>query len=77
MVWIHGGGFFMGSGNRDMYGPEYLMDYGIVLVTFNYRLGVLGFLNLGIEEAPGNVGLMDQVKYQTSDNEFVFVPYFC
>lgn len=63
MVWIHGGGFFMGSGNSDMYGPEYLMDYGIVLVTFNYRLGVLGFLNLGIEEAPGNVGLMDQVKY--------------
>ncbi|XP_026480275.1 esterase FE4-like [Ctenocephalides felis] len=62
MVWIHGGGFFMGSGNSDMYGPEYLMDYGIVLVTFNYRLGVLGFLNLGIEEAPGNVGLMDQVE---------------
>ena len=30
MVWIHGGGFAMDSGDCQMYGPEYLMDYGIV-----------------------------------------------
>ncbi|XP_026478387.1 venom carboxylesterase-6-like [Ctenocephalides felis] len=37
-------------------------DYDIILVTFNYRLGPLGFLNLELQEAPGNVGLMDQVE---------------
>lgn len=62
MFWVHGGGFVMGSGNTDMYGPDYLMNYDVILVTFNYRLGVLGFLNLDLEECPGNVGLMDQVK---------------
>lgn len=61
MFWIHGGGFYMGSGNSDIYGPDYLMDHAVILVTINYRLGVLGFLNLEIEDAPGNVGLRDQV----------------
>lgn len=62
MVWIHGGGFYQGSGDSDLYGPDYLVDYGVILVTINYRLSVLGFLNLEIEDAPGNAGLMDQVK---------------
>uniref|UniRef100_A0A1B6C6S0 Carboxylic ester hydrolase n=3 Tax=Clastoptera arizonana TaxID=38151 RepID=A0A1B6C6S0_9HEMI len=61
MVYIHGGGFAFGHGNSDVYGPEYLLQHNIVLVTFNYRLGVLGFLNLECQEAPGNVGLKDQV----------------
>ena len=30
MVWIHGGGFVMDSGNCQLYGPEYFMDYKIV-----------------------------------------------
>nr|CAD7576718.1 unnamed protein product [Timema californicum] len=42
MVWIHGGGYIWGSGNTDLYGPDYLVDAGVVLVTINYRLGVLG-----------------------------------
>lgn len=42
MLWIHGGGFFSGSGNSEMYGPEYLVANDVVLVTINYRLGVLG-----------------------------------
>jgi carboxylesterase type B len=44
MVWIHGGGFFTGSGNgeTDFYGPHYLMDKDIILVTINYRLGTFG-----------------------------------
>ncbi|XP_065344089.1 esterase FE4-like [Cloeon dipterum] len=61
MVWIHGGGFSSGSGGTEMYGPELLLDRGIVLVSINYRLGMLGFLNLGVAEFPGNYGLKDQV----------------
>jgi carboxylesterase type B len=44
MVWIHGGGFFNGSGGTQMYGPQYLLDKDIILVTINYRLGTLGTL---------------------------------
>ena len=42
MVWIHGGGFVHGSGDCDLYGPDYLISKDIVLVTINYRLGVFG-----------------------------------
>ena len=44
MVFIHGGAFFMGSGNgeTDDYGPDYLLERDIVLVTINYRLGAFG-----------------------------------
>jgi carboxylesterase type B len=42
MFWIHGGGWFSGSGNSDTYGPQYLLDKDVVLVTINYRLGPLG-----------------------------------
>nr|CAD7454741.1 unnamed protein product [Timema tahoe] len=61
MVYIHGGGFFSGTGATVYNGPDYLMDKDIVLVTFNYRLGALGFLSTGDDEAPGNLGLKDQV----------------
>ena len=50
MVWIHGGGFFAGSGNPDIYGPEYFMDYDVILVSVNYRVGPLGFFTLENEE---------------------------
>ncbi|KAE8740901.1 Carboxyl/Cholinesterase 45 [Frankliniella occidentalis] len=61
MVFIHGGGFRLGDGDF-LYGPDYLMDAGgLVLVTFNYRLGPMGFLSVGTEAAPGNAGLKDQV----------------
>lgn len=44
MVYIHGGGFSLGSGNSetDMYGPGYILDRDVVLVTINYRLGPMG-----------------------------------
>lgn len=61
MVFIHGGGFTDGSGSPLIYGPNYLVPKGVILVTFNYRLTVHGFLNLGIKEAPGNAGMKDQV----------------
>lgn len=42
MVWIHGGAFLCGSGNDMHFGPDYLLRKDVVLVTFNYRLGVFG-----------------------------------
>jgi len=44
MIWIHGGGFMFGSdnGETDAYGPGYILDRDVVLVTINYRLAVLG-----------------------------------
>nr|AAR26516.1 antennal esterase [Mamestra brassicae] len=62
MVFIHGGAFRDGSGSPFLYGPKYLVKHGVILVTFNYRLEILGFLCLGIKEAPGNIGLKDQVQ---------------
>jgi hypothetical protein len=38
------------------------MKEDVVLVTFNYRLGVLGFMSTGDEASPGNYGLKDQVE---------------
>ncbi|KAL7302333.1 hypothetical protein TKK_0004996 [Trichogramma kaykai] len=61
MVWIHGGAFAFGSGDDSFYGPDYFMRKDVVLVTFNYRLGIFGFLNLEDRLAPGNQGLKDQV----------------
>lgn len=64
MVWIHGGGNVSASGNEN---GERLMRHGIVLVTFNYRLGLFGFLaHPGLtaespDHASGNYGLMDQI----------------
>ncbi|XP_070493873.1 esterase B1-like [Chironomus tepperi] len=62
-VYIHGGGFFSGSSRHDLCGPDYMVERDIVLVTFNYRLGVLGFLSLNDPSLniPGNAGLKDQV----------------
>lgn len=42
MVWIHGGGFQLGSGNAEIYGPDFFLNDDVVLVTLNYRLGVMG-----------------------------------
>lgn len=61
MVYVHGGAFYLGDGGKLMYGPDFLVRQGVVLVTFNYRLGVLGFTCLGLPGAPGNAGLKDQV----------------
>ena len=45
----------------DFYGPDHLLDEDVVLVTFNYRVGPLGFFTLENDLAPGNLGLRDQV----------------
>lgn len=63
VVWIHGGGFMVGSSCTDCYGPDYLLQKDVIVVTFNYRCGVFGFLTLDDPElgVPGNAGLKDQV----------------
>ena len=60
MVWIHGGGFMTGAGSKPRFNGARLAVQGdVVVITFNYRLGILGFLNLpGI---PPNIGLQDQI----------------
>jgi len=66
-VYIYGGGFQEGSAAVPVYDGEGLAKKGLVVVTFNYRLGVLGFLahpELSKESghnASGNYGLMDQI----------------
>lgn len=67
MVWIHGGGFFAGFGGEGRHDGGYLAQKGAVVVTLNYRLGVLGFLAhpaLAAESpngSTGNYGLLDQL----------------
>lgn len=61
MFWVHGGSFYMGGGTAYRYGSHFFMEEDVILVTINYRLGVLGFLNLDIPDAAGNAGLKDQV----------------
>jgi len=67
LVWIYGGGFFSGGAAAPGYSGEAMAARGIVFVSFNYRLGVFGFLSLPslTEESPhhtsGNYALMDQI----------------
>ena len=67
MVWIHGGAFIIGSGSQKMYLHNTFVPRGdVVLVSINYRLGALGFMNLkevtgGKIPATGCEGLLDQV----------------
>ena len=63
MLWIHGGGFFMGASNG--HDPSTLVrDGNVVFVSINYRLNLLGFFShpaLNDEDHPsGNYGIMDQ-----------------
>lgn len=61
LVWIYGGGFTYGSASYDNYtGAVLAAKTDCVVVSMNYRVGVLGFLNADSPEAPGNVGLLDQ-----------------
>ncbi|XP_026865922.1 neuroligin 4 X-linked a isoform X2 [Electrophorus electricus] len=61
MVYIHGGSYMEGTGN--MIDGSILASYGnVIVVTLNYRLGVLGFLSTGDQAAKGNYGLLDQIQ---------------
>jgi para-nitrobenzyl esterase len=66
-VWIHGGALSTGSGGEPMYDGSKLAERGLVVVTINYRMGILGFLAhpaLSAESrrnVSGNYGLLDQI----------------
>lgn len=68
MLWIHGGALRVGSGSASFYeGSDFARD-GVILVTFNYRLGALGFFahpaltKAAASDAPlANYGIMDQI----------------
>ena len=59
LFWIHGGGYAVGSANEPVLQSGAFAASGIVEVTVNYRLGVLGFLHL--EGAPANRGMLDLI----------------
>ncbi|XP_008561566.1 PREDICTED: cocaine esterase-like [Galeopterus variegatus] len=60
MVWIHGGALVVGSAS--MYDGSVLAAFeDVVVVTIQYRLGVLGFFSTGDKHATGNWGYLDQV----------------
>ncbi|XP_038624505.1 neuroligin-2 [Tachyglossus aculeatus] len=61
MLFLHGGSYMEGTGN--MFDGSVLAAYGnVIVVTLNYRLGVLGFLSTGDQAAKGNYGLLDQIQ---------------
>ncbi|XP_056323927.1 neuroligin-1 [Danio aesculapii] len=69
MVFVHGGSYMEGTGN--MFDGSILASYGnVIVITVNYRLGVLGFLSTGDQAAKGNYGLLDliQALRWTSEN---------
>ncbi len=65
MVWLHGGAYVLGSGSQPLYDGRRLAGGGeVVVVTVNYRVGALGFVDLSSFDTSGrrfdsNVGLRD------------------
>ena len=64
MVWLHGGAYILGSSSQALYDGRRLAAGGVVVVTVNYRLGALGFLDLSCfntarRRFDSNVGLRD------------------
>jgi len=67
MVWVHGGAYIFGSGSQPLYDGRALAGAGVVVVTINYRMGALGFLELGGlddqgEQFDSNCGLRDVLR---------------
>src|SRR3546814_18219270 len=53
MVWLHGGGFFVGSGGDAYYeGSNLSRENDVIVVTLNHRLNAFGYLHLGPEAGP-------------------------
>ena len=68
MVWIHGGALWSGFSNESIYDGTKFAGRGVIVVSINYRLGVLGYLahpTLSAESPrglSGNYGLLDQIE---------------
>jgi para-nitrobenzyl esterase len=69
--WIHGGALVTGSSREPLYDGKRMAEHGVVVVSINYRLGVLGWLahpELSAESpqrVSGNYGLLDQIAALT------------
>lgn len=57
MVWIHGGGYIRGTARE--YEGKYLAQKDVVIVTINYRLGILGYFDSDGDRVWENLGLWD------------------
>ena len=68
IVWIHGGALWSGSSREALYDGRHMAERGVIVVSINYRLGVLGWLahpGLSAESrqrVSGNYGLLDQIE---------------
>lgn len=60
LVWIYGGAFIHGGSAKPEYMGNKLAEKGVVVVSFNYRIGALGFLVSTSDGLYGNYGLDDQ-----------------
>ncbi|XP_030637172.1 neuroligin-3b isoform X4 [Chanos chanos] len=61
MVFVHGGSYMEGTGN--IMDGSVLASYGnVIVITLNYRVGILGFMSTGDQAAKGNYGLLDQIQ---------------
>ncbi|MFZ4893152.1 carboxylesterase/lipase family protein [Plantibacter sp. Mn2098] len=67
LVWIHGGAYFRGASSQPVFDATSLVEHGdVVVVTFNYRLGAFGFLDLSSfstaeQQFDSNVALKDMI----------------
>lgn len=69
MVWIHGGAFFLGAGHLGSYNGTSFANSGVIIVTINYRLGILGYFAhpaitraAGPDDDLGSYGTMDAIE---------------
>lgn len=68
MVWIHGGAYLQGYGHEMEFDGEAFCKRGVILVTINYRLGVMGYFvhpalsHCDTRGVSGNYGLLDQIQ---------------
>ncbi|MYM67896.1 carboxylesterase family protein [Pseudoduganella sp. FT55W] len=62
LVWIHGGGYYGGTGSQPGFNGANLAKRGAIVVTINYRLGIFGFFaHPELKDESGNQGLRDQI----------------
>ena len=67
MLWIHGGAYMHGHGHEIEFDGEAFCRRGVILVTINYRLGIMGYFahpeltKRSSYKASGNYGLLDQI----------------
>lgn len=59
VIYIHSGAFAVGNGNMAKF--HFLARHNIIVGSFNFRLGAIGFNCLGTEDIPGNAGMKDAV----------------